>query len=330
MRLLELIIHRHQNEQIWITYPGTGNNSQFTYDGYGHTVNIVETVSGSVTGTKQYVWCGDKMCEARNASSTLLNQYFPLGETISATNYFYTTDHLGSDADVAVWESCLGLLHTDFDPEGFSGSIRELTNTSGVVQAQYAYDPCGRVTQLQVGLVSDFQYAGYYFHAPSGLSLAVHRAYQANTGRWINHDPVEEDGGINMYLYMLNNPTWGSDPLGLLHIPFTNFCGENYSSGHSGYPYGEGNGDYPREGDDLRKGTRKGLFGPLDACCRDHDDCMNAAHHVSDSGQRKQDRKCCDKNLAKCAAATGIGLGLGVGFEIKSFLRGPGSYIGPY
>jgi len=38
---------------IKITYPGSGNNSQFTYDAMSGLVKIVETASGSVTSTKQ-------------------------------------------------------------------------------------------------------------------------------------------------------------------------------------------------------------------------------------------------------------------------------------
>ena len=49
-----------ENRLIKITYPGSGNNSQFTYDGFGRNVEIVETVSGSVTSTKQMVWASDK------------------------------------------------------------------------------------------------------------------------------------------------------------------------------------------------------------------------------------------------------------------------------
>jgi RHS repeat-associated protein len=141
-----------------------------------------------VTSTKQFIWCADKMCEARDASGSLLNQYFSYGQTISGNNYYYTRDHLGS--------------------------VLELANGIGTIQVQYGYDPYGRVTELQGSLASDFQYAGYYFHAPSGLSLAVHRAYNATLGRWISKDPLEEDGGVNLYAYVENDPTKWTDPMG--------------------------------------------------------------------------------------------------------------------
>jgi hypothetical protein len=39
------------------------------------------------------------------------------------------------------------------------------------------YGMFGEVTQTVGTLASDFQYAGYYFHAPSGLNLTTYRAY---------------------------------------------------------------------------------------------------------------------------------------------------------
>ena len=130
------------------------------------------------------------MCEARNAGGTLLNQYFLYGETISGSNYFYTKDRLAS--------------------------VRELTDSSGNLQAEYSYEPYGRVTQLQGSLASDFQYAGYYLHASSGLNLAVYRVYNASLGRWIERDPINEGGGVNLYAYVLNSPITNRDPLGLV------------------------------------------------------------------------------------------------------------------
>lgn len=39
--------------------------------------------------------------------------------------------------------------------------------------------------------------------------------YQAQQGRWLNRDPIDEDGGKNLYAYTENNPIIYIDPLGL-------------------------------------------------------------------------------------------------------------------
>ncbi|MBI5175458.1 MAG: hypothetical protein HY986_21415 [Candidatus Melainabacteria bacterium] len=76
-----------ENRLIQITYPGSGNNSQFVYDAFSGLVKIVETTSSTVTSTKQFIRCSNQICEERNASSTLQKQFFGWGQTISGTNY---------------------------------------------------------------------------------------------------------------------------------------------------------------------------------------------------------------------------------------------------
>ncbi|HEY9778281.1 MAG TPA: RHS repeat-associated core domain-containing protein, partial [Planktothrix sp.] len=181
-----------ENRLIKITYPGSGNNSAFSYDGFGRNVSIVETVSGSVTSTKQFVWTAFTRREARNSSGAVTEQFFGRGEIISGTNYFYTKDK--------------------------RRSIREMTNSTGVVQSQYDYDPFGRTTLLQGSLASDFQLASYFIHAPSNLYITAHRAYSPNIGRFLNRDPIGVRGGLNLYAYVGNSPMGAIDPSGLQAI----------------------------------------------------------------------------------------------------------------
>jgi RHS repeat-associated protein len=74
-----------------------------------------------------------------------------------------------------------------------SGSIREMTNSSGSIVYQQAYDPYGNATQLQgSGPQPDFGYQDYYVHQRSGLNLATYRAYNPKLGRWMNRDPIQD------------------------------------------------------------------------------------------------------------------------------------------
>jgi hypothetical protein len=45
--------------------------------------------------------------------------------------------------------------------------------------------------------------------------------YDSNLGRWTNRDPIEEEGGINLYTFVENHPVSGIDPFGLAEVTKT-------------------------------------------------------------------------------------------------------------
>jgi RHS repeat-associated protein len=142
---------------------GSGSNSQFVYDPYDRVVQITDP--GNVV--RQFVWSGTTLCEERDGSGNVTKQFFNWGEIIGGTKYFYTRDYLGS--------------------------VREMTDQSGNVVAAYSYDPFGKVTKISgSGPDSDFLYAGYFYHKPSGLYITSHRLYSPKLGRWLNRDPIDD------------------------------------------------------------------------------------------------------------------------------------------
>jgi len=199
-----------EDRLLQLTYPGSGNNTQFTYDPLGRCVKIVETVASSATSTKQFVRCDGEICEERDGISSLSNgkQFFSLGQVNFAsgtpTNYFYTTDH--------------------------PGSVREMTKTvSGTttIEAQYAYSPFGEVTKLQGSADADRQFDGYYVHARSGLCLAQYRVYSPTLGIWLSREPLALTGETD-YTFNFNNPISFVDLDGLLP---NNFFGGHFNPG---------------------------------------------------------------------------------------------------
>jgi RHS repeat-associated protein len=56
---------------------------------------------------------------------------------------------------------------------------------------------------------------GYYTDPNAGgLILCGQRWYDPVIGRWLNRDPIEYDGGLNLYGYCGDNPDGGLDPSG--------------------------------------------------------------------------------------------------------------------
>ena len=96
------------------------------------------------------------------------------------------------------------------------GSIRYLTNASGTIVNAYDYDSYGRpmfgVTQFD----QPFAYTGREWDAATGLYHYRARAYDAETERFLQEDPIGFNAGdMNIYRYVLSNPLSYTDPSGL-------------------------------------------------------------------------------------------------------------------
>ncbi len=64
------------------------------------------------------------------------------------------------------------------------------------------------------------------------------RYYSPSLGRWLSRDPIAEQGGLNLYAYVLNDPINSTDPLGLsrckgepMSACMKRFLEQNYGSG---------------------------------------------------------------------------------------------------
>lgn len=279
----------------------TGNNSQFTFDGFGQMTRIIENVADSAVSTKQFVWLDNEMREARNSAGSMIEQYFAYGQTLSATSYYCTCDILGS--------------------------VREISDSSGTIQSQYSYDPFGQKTSLQGAVNAVLQFTGHYYHAVSGLYLTRTRALNPKTGRWFTRDPIKEAAGVNLYAYAENDSVNQYDPFGML-VHSGNWCAGGWANGgHTS----EADPNLPR---DSRWKNFRAPTSPLDYCCWLHDLCLHWARGLDDKVRRPQ--ACwCDHQLAKCSLKAGnirtpiygILFGVVVPHRILPFVSEPG--IGP-
>jgi len=177
---------------IKIVYPGKGNYTRLAYDVVGRLSVITEASEGHAQDSKHLLWADFELCEERNSDGSISKQFFPRGEIVNGTKYYYTTDHLGS--------------------------IRELSDSSGNISARYLYDPFGNSERTSGDKTATFQYCRYFHHSRSGLSFSLTRAYSPSLGRWLNRDPILERGGMNLYAYVGNRPLALKDPTGMAYI----------------------------------------------------------------------------------------------------------------
>jgi RHS repeat-associated protein len=104
-------------------------------------------------------------------------------------------------------------------------NVTAIANTSGTVLERYAYTPYGEVTVLDADFDVDSNgltdventhfYTGRERDAETGLQLNGERFYAPHLGRWMSRDPIEYEGGPNLYSYVSEQPTTFVDPFGL-------------------------------------------------------------------------------------------------------------------
>jgi RHS repeat-associated protein len=70
------------------------------------------------------------------------------------------------------------------------GSVRRVFASTASAPA-YRNDPYGNALQGTAPL-TDFNYAGMFYNADSGLYLTQYRAYDPVAGRWLSRDPLGE------------------------------------------------------------------------------------------------------------------------------------------
>src|SRR5262249_22695743 len=96
------------------------------------------------------------------------------------------------------------------------GSVRDIENTSQVIQDNLNYDGFGNATESNSGVGDRYKFTCREFDANTGLQFNRARYYDPKTGRWISEDPSGlAAGDSNLYRYVDNGPTNATDPSGL-------------------------------------------------------------------------------------------------------------------
>jgi len=89
------------------------------------------------------------------------------------------------------------------------GSVRQLVDTTGQIETNYAYDPFG-VPLVGGELNNPYQFTGEAWDAEVQPLFLRARYYQPEVGRFVTKDPWAGDyqrpGTLNLYVYTLNNP----------------------------------------------------------------------------------------------------------------------------
>ncbi len=155
-------------------------NIKYAYDLDNH---LIGEYKADGTPIREYVWLGDLPIAVLDSN--------PDGTTSA---YAIETDHLGTP--------------------------RLLTDATQQPRWRWTSPPFGEVLPDEnpsgLGAVTfNLRFPGQYYDKESGLNYNYHRYYQAETGRYVQSDPIGLDGGWNTFAYVGGNPVLFADPRGL-------------------------------------------------------------------------------------------------------------------
>lgn len=120
-----------------------------------------------------------------------------------------------------------------------NGNVAALLRAGdGQVVAKYEYSPFGELVRCEgaYAQANPFRFSTKFTDAESALSYYGARFYSPSLGRFINRDPIEESGGMNLYGFAGNDGVNGFDYLGFFHCygGYGDWGGYNDDSGYGG------------------------------------------------------------------------------------------------
>ena len=176
----------YRGRRIRKTTPTT--ETTFVYDGWNLIHETAATITGATTNTTeiQYFWGIDLSDTFQGAGGV----GGLLAVSIDGSFYFPAYDNIGN--------------------------VTKYIDESGNVVAAYEYDDFGRLISSSGPMADIFRirFSSKYFDSETGLYYYGYRFYAPALMRWLNRDPIEELGCLNIYEFAENNSICKFDKLG--------------------------------------------------------------------------------------------------------------------
>ena len=214
-----------------MSYDPDGN---LTFDGvftYAYDAdNRLSSVSsnGLILATNQYDHKGRRIRKTTPTTVTtflyhgwnLIYEHEVVGTVTNETFYYWGKDLSGTLQGAGGVGGLLYLKRNGviYVPHADAfGNILRYADTAGNIVATYVYDTFGRTISTTGPLAHLFRhrFSTKYFDAETSLYYYGYRFYHPILMRWLNRDPIEECGGLNVYEFCGNSPVDSIDTLGL-------------------------------------------------------------------------------------------------------------------
>lgn len=194
-----------------------GTTTTYVYNGRGRMTGV--QVAGATAGTYAYNALDERVAKTVGSTTTRF-VYDTDSQLVSEASGSTRRDYIAVDGlPLAVADGAtLGFITAD----GL-GSPRAVTSAAGAVvwTWPYALNPFGenRATST-TGYVLNLRLPGQYADGEAGLKYNINRSFDAETGRYMQSDPIGLDAGPSTYLYADGNPLFSTDLLGLATATF--------------------------------------------------------------------------------------------------------------
>jgi len=160
---------------------------------------------------------------ASNNTKYLYDGLVPIAEVDSGNNFIRTItrglDAVNSFQDAGGVGGILATVTASVTGYYFydgNGNVVNILDDSHALIAYYDYDPFGnKVTENGSYASQPYQWSTKEFNQALGSVYYLYRFYKPRHGKWLSRDPIEEQGGPNLYAFVGNEPVFFIDPHGL-------------------------------------------------------------------------------------------------------------------
>jgi RHS repeat-associated protein len=173
---------------------------EMAYDYTGRRFEYMETVNGTLIRHERYLYRGylqiaalDMLNSARVKHTIAwdpseLTATRPLALQLGANAYYYSFDQVKN--------------------------VTELFDGTGALAVTYDYSPFGQIVATTGNVANLITFSSEVHDATLGLQYYNYRHLNTLDGRWINRDPIEEEDGSGLYLFLGNDVENRIDLLG--------------------------------------------------------------------------------------------------------------------
>ncbi len=166
----------------------TNAHHRFVYDGY----LCVQRLNAAANNTVDLAFGWDP-------TEPVATRPLWMQRVSGSYNFFYFHDGNKNVSELVSYQSARGVpAHYEYAP--FGAVTAATTNTA--------------FTAFNVADTNPYRFSSEYADDALGLVYYNYRHYDPCVGRWLNRDPIEEKGGLNLYAFCENDALVGFDALG--------------------------------------------------------------------------------------------------------------------